>query len=405
MNFSVEHEGEGSLSAKRRNDDDDGCTDKETMETDLVNDCKARSIPKQDHTDKNRSTGETVVAALGQETLTTPGRSADQKNEKNVPKHLEEVENSDDLKFVEGTVENNEESVSSWTEELVEQLQDLRRKEAEDSGNIIMENISKHKESNIRSNFLDESINSCQNFSEVQNGITFNSNPSDSAHNNRSVEVQSSKIHSKANEKKWDNNFTSSKILYTESDEMKSTLEASELFPSPTDLDAMDDKIMWQNNRLYKNKAETSSAMRYGLNNKDGDLVDIGSSSNKSEILKTSNSELEQDNRHLITSVKEGKNFDDNDNYDDNNNDDGDSDDDDDDDDGSANSRSSDTEDQENNPERNCANPCSQDENDLYLAVRHTAQSMSAAVGDQVIFRINRFSVLYWTSSLSPFQA
>ncbi|EJW86916.1 protein-L-isoaspartate O-methyltransferase, partial [Wuchereria bancrofti] len=412
-----ECDGESSLSVKRRNDDEKAFTDKETMEVGLVNDCKTQTVPEESLPDKNGSSNESSITPIAQETSTQPEESANQKSEENIPEqseHFEEAENSNNLKFVERAVESNEGSVSHWAE-VIEQLRDLRRREAEDNRIIVMGSISKHNGNSFRSSLRDQSIDSCQNLTEVQNGITRSNDSGNSNHDgkyeqessksaNLSVQIQNSKIHNEANDEKWVNNLTSTNIHSTKSDEMENALRANRgFFPSSKGFDTKDDELMWQNNKLYKNKSETSSAERYNSNE---NLV--GNSSGKSGILSTSNSELEQDNRHLITNVEGGNsdNDGDNDDYDDdgddaddddNNDDDDDGDDDDDDDsdddsddsddeDGSAYSSSSNSGDQEDNPERNNGNHFypvdSRDENGLYLAVHETARNMTAAVNE-----------------------
>ncbi|VDN93353.1 unnamed protein product [Brugia pahangi] len=409
-----EYDGESSLSVKRRNDDDKGFTDKGTMEIGLVNDYKTQNIPNENVPDKNGSNDESAITPIAQETLTQPEGNANQKSEKNLPEqseHFEEAENSNNLKFVERTVENSEGSVNHWAE-VVEQLRDLREREAEDNRIIVMGSISKHNGNSFHSSLRDQSIDSC----EVQNGITRSNDFGNSNHDekyeqessksaNLSVQIQNSKMHNEANDEKLVNNLTNTNIHSTEPDEMENTLRADhEFLPSSKDFDTKDDELMWQNNKLYKNKSETSSAERYNSNNCKN-LV--SNSSDKSEILSTSNNELEQDKSHLITNVEGGNsdNDGDNDDYgddgddvdddDDDNDDDSDdnSDDTDDEEDGSADSNSSDPEDQEDNPEYNNGNHFypvnSRDENDLYLAVHETARNITAAINDQA-FNHNR---------------
>lgn len=418
MNFRVEHEAENSLSVKRRNDDDDGCTDKEMMETDHVSDYKAQSISKQDLPNKSRSDSDSVVGITVQETRAELRRNANSENEKN-SEHFDEAGNSNDFKFVEEPVKKNEKS--RWTEEIVKQLRDLRKKEAE------MESISMHKVSNIFSSLRDQGISSCDSSHNREGGQGMSKSI------NRSVQVPSSETPKEAKDKKWINNPTKNKIRCAKSGGLEDALKANhEFFPSSKDFDLKDDELMWQNNRLYKHKAENKSTEQCDSNVEFENLVDACDSSVKSQILKTSNSELEPDRHHLVTSIKENEISNDIDgNYDDDNdnsNDDGDIDDDDDytgsddddeeddddddgdddddddgvsdenddedsgdgDDDGSANSSSSDAENDENISELNSDSAChrssSRNEDELYLAVRRAAQSVATAISDQVIF-------------------
>ncbi|VDO64264.1 unnamed protein product [Onchocerca flexuosa] len=178
----VEHESESSLSAKRRNDDDDDDRiNKETMETDLVTNCATQSIAKQDFADKSRLDGESVITAIAQEKLMKSEESANYKNERNMANHPQETQNANDLKFVERTVENKK-SVNHRTEEIVEQLQDLRRKEVKNSEDTVMESISKHKEKNGRLSLLNQSTDSYHDLTKVQNGITLGSTSLNSNH-------------------------------------------------------------------------------------------------------------------------------------------------------------------------------------------------------------------------------
>uniref|UniRef100_A0A158Q7Y9 Protein-L-isoaspartate O-methyltransferase domain-containing protein 1 n=1 Tax=Elaeophora elaphi TaxID=1147741 RepID=A0A158Q7Y9_9BILA len=250
----VEHEGESSLSAKRRNDDDD---DKETMETDLVNDCRVESIPKQDLPVNSRLDSGRTAAAMAQETLAELGRSANQKNEENASEHLGEGEDSKDMKFVEEHVKNNEQSMSR-TKEMVEKLRDFREKEVE-------------RRSNVQSSLRNQVINS-----------------SDSNHDreceqdsSRSIQFQSSEMHCREDRKRWAELTSSSNTVCPNFEEIRSILESNRCLPSGKDLDSEDNELMWQNNKLYKNRSEVRSAERFDSNN---EMVDTGDSWDANEL-------------------------------------------------------------------------------------------------------------------------
>ncbi|VDK70413.1 unnamed protein product [Litomosoides sigmodontis] len=348
----AENEGESSLSAKRRNDEDSGCIDKEIMETDLTSDCRAQNIPKQNLADNSKSDKESVVIAIAQGTPELE-KSANPKNE------------GKNLKFIEGEVKNRKGSVSHSRRELVEQLQDSRKKET---------SISKHKKSIVRSSLQGEGTSSSYSNYDGERGQTDDGQDS-SKTTNRPNQIQNLKM----------------------SNEVKSKKRVN--FPPPEALYPKDNEIKWKNNKLYKNKTENEPTGTCDSSNEVGN----SQSSDRSKVLQTTNSELQSNNPHLVVNTEEEENANNNDDeYDDgdsdrtdDNDDEGDDDDDDDDgsddDDDDANdsvNSSNDLGDPENNPEGDGSNdPCARlssgDENDLYLAIRHAAESLTVAVGGQ----------------------
>uniref|UniRef100_A0A915PF83 Uncharacterized protein n=1 Tax=Setaria digitata TaxID=48799 RepID=A0A915PF83_9BILA len=384
----VEHEGENSSSAKRRNDDDNG--QKEIMETDPVDDYNYRE-------NKNQPGDESGATNIDKEPLITePGKTSSHECENNQTKCPEETRSLD------GSIpstENEAESVNCWPEEVVQQSQDLHRKtENNEDG---MENTAIGRKKSIPGN--NQRMNH-QDLVSVPNNLALENSTLDQGKNeendlelsnpiNQTIQNKNSEVPNETSGKKLVNNLTNNEVLCRKSDKIEESFQT----------ELRNDKMIWQNNELYKNIAETCSTSLHNANNQTNEeLIDTSSyfvETNENSVIKPeqnnirfSSAKKEEKSDDIVEDVDSdnGNDSDDDDDSNDGDDDDNDSDNDNDDDsevDGHSNdnSSSSGAEEQENAAEGDSDNSfnVNREENELYLAIRQTTQSMADAVGHQ----------------------